>query len=313
MHCPFLRKLNVKYCGLYGMKLIPLSAENDAAERCLSRAWHECSLVRESSVGGAPQDHCPNLCVEDVHYCDLAPVRKLIPVNKAAASRCGGDGHRYCDLYLAMAEPRSRGPVAEPGADPGDVVIAQPDDLAYARNHLWLDDGDGRRVHIGVDAFFTGTLGNVEAVTFPARRSAARPTALIRIGGLELEMVLPLALREIEANAHLAVAPGTVSEDPYGRGWLLAGVPVSEPGADAGPTETAQFMRGTSARRWMRREQERLSRFVHDCLDERREAGAGLSTDGGHAEGRLSEFLDRRTLVRLHHEFFALRDGGTPE
>jgi glycine cleavage system H lipoate-binding protein len=313
MHCPFLRKLNVKYCGLYGMKLIPLSADNDTAERCLSRAWLECSLVRDSVEPGAQQDHCPNLCVEDVHYCDLAPVRKLVPCNKAAASRCGGDGHRYCDLYLAMAEPRSRTTAPDPGADPTDIAIEQPDDLAYARNHLWLDEGDGRRVHIGVDAFFTGTLGKVEAVTFPARRAAARPSVLIRVGGMDLEMVLPLALREIEPNAHLAVAPSIVSDDPYGRGWLIAGVPVAEPGADAGPTETSHFLRGTAARRWMRRERDRLTGFVHACLDERRGGEAGLSTDGGHADGDLSALLDRRTLVRLHHEFFALRDGGIPE
>ena len=54
MHCPFLRKLNVKYCGLYGMKLIPLSADNDTAERCLSRAWLECSLVRDSVAARRP-------------------------------------------------------------------------------------------------------------------------------------------------------------------------------------------------------------------------------------------------------------------
>ena len=312
MHCPFLRKLNVKYCGLYGMKLIPLSAENAAAERCLSRSWHECSLVRETAAAAGGQDRCPNLCVEDVHYCDLAPVRTLVPCNKAAATRCGGDGHRYCDLYLAMAEPRSRSSQAGP-ADLGEGAVALPDDLSYTHNHLWVDDGDGHRVHVGVDAFFTGTLGDVEAVTFPARRSAARPSVSIRVGGLDLEMALPLALREIEPNAHLSVAPRTVSEDPYGRGWLFAGIPVADPAAEAGTTDSSTFLRGPAARRWMRREQDRLDRFVHDCLDERRGGEAGLSTDGGPAEGRLSELLDRRTLVRLHHDFFALRDGGNPE
>lgn len=103
MHCPFLRKLNVKYCGLYGGKRIPLSAENAAAERCLSREYLDCTLVRAAAGGGAPQDHCPHLCVEDVHYCDLAPVRKLVPCNRTVSSRCGGEGHRYCDLYLALA------------------------------------------------------------------------------------------------------------------------------------------------------------------------------------------------------------------
>lgn len=315
MQCPFLRKLNVKYCGLYGMKLIPLSAESGAAERCLSREYLECRLMRDAAAA-AVQDHCPNLCVEDVHYCDLAPVRKLVPCNKAATTRCGGDGHRYCDLYLALAEPRVHTPTPDGDDASGDAALALPDELAYAPNHMWLDDGDASRVHIGVDAFFCHTLGAVEAVTFPTRRDEARPSALIRVGGMDLEMVFPLALREFETNARVAAAPGTVSQDPYGRGWLFAGVPVAGGAGhdDGAPVGANLLLRGVAARRWLQRERDRLARFVHDCLDERRghdlSGGNGLATDGGHADGRLSEVLDRRTLIRLHHEFFSYRDGG---
>ena len=306
MQCPFLRKLNVKYCGLYGMKMIPLSSDSSAPERCLSREYLACRLMRDKAAAAA-QDRCPNLCVEDVHYCDLAPVRKLVPCNKAATTRCGGDGHRYCDLYLSLAEPGLRGVT---GADAGmpDDGPPQPDDLAYAPNHMWLDDGDGQRVHIGVDAFFCHTLGTVESVTYPARRDEARPSALIRVGGVDLEMVFPLALRAFETNAHVASAPGTVSQDPYGRGWLFAGVPVDAPAYEGGPTGAGLLLRGAAACRWLRRERDRLTQFVHACLDERR--GHDLATDGGQADGRLSEVLDRRTLIRLHHEFFSDRDGG---
>lgn len=310
MHCPFLRKLNVKYCGLYGGKRIPLSAENAAAERCLSREYLDCALVRETADAGAPQDHCPHLCVEDVHYCDLAPVRKLVPCNRAVTSRCGGDGHRYCDLYLALAEPRHRPAAPGDAADGAAGEPHLPDDLAYTRNHMWLDQGDGRRVHIGVDAFFTRTLGGVESVGYTARRTDARPVALLRVGGVDLEMVFPLRLREIEPNEHLTAAPSLVADDPYGRGWLFAGVPVD----DDDDSASGVLLRGPTAGRWLRRESERLTRFVHDCLDERRGgAASGLATDGGDAGTRLSTHLDRRTLVRLHHEFFALRNGGTPE
>ncbi len=311
MHCPFLRKLNVKYCGLYGGKRIPLSADNATAERCLSREYLDCTLVRGAAEAGAPQDHCPHLCVEDVHYCDLAPVRKLVPCNRDVSSRCGGDGHRYCDLYLALAEPRH--PLATPGNAAGgaDDDPPLPDDLAYTQNHMWLDDGDSGRVHIGVDAFFTHTLGGVECVSYSVRRDDARPVALLRVGGLDLEMVFPLRLREIEPNAHLAAVPALVSDDPYGRGWLFAGVPVDE--SDDGGA-TGALLRGPAARRWLRRERERLTQFVHTCLDERRGGTAtDLATDGGDAGTRLSTLLDRRTLVRLHHEFFALRNGGTTE
>ena len=308
MQCPFLRKLNVKFCGLYGLKLIPLSADSAATERCLSAAYRECRLLRDAPESGAPQDHCPHLCVEDVHYCDLAPVRKLVPCNKATVSRCCGDGHRYCDLYLALAEPHARS-----GADcveGTDDDLKLPDGLAFAPNHTWLDEGDGERVHVGVDAFFTSALGEVEAVTFPARRNAARPSVLVRVGGLELEMVFPLALRDIEGNAHLATAPSTVSRDPYGRGWLLAGHATGDPRDPDPSTQGPELLRGPAAGRWMRHERERLSHFVHAWLDE--QPGADLATDGGEAGSRLIGKLDRRTLVRLHQEFFSIRDGGRP-
>lgn len=308
MQCPFLRKLNVKYCGLYGMKMIPLNADSAATERCLSAAYRDCRLVRQAPETGTPHDRCPHLCVEDVHYCDLAPVRKLVPCNKAAVSRCCGDGHRYCDLYLALAEPHAR-----PGTDDVDGMdggLTPPDGLAFAPNHTWLDEGDGGRMHLGVDALFTSALGEVEAVTFPVRRAAARPSVLVRVGGLDLEMVFPLALHDIEGNAHLATSPATVSRDPYGRGWLLAGYATGGPRDADAPSRGPELMRGPVARRWMQRERERLSRFVHEWLDERQ--GADLATDGGEAGVRLTGMLDRRTLVRLHQEFFSIRDGGTP-
>lgn len=315
MLCPFLRKLNVKYCGLYGMKMIPLSSDTSAVERCLSREYLECRLMRDKAAVTV-QDHCPNLCVEDVHYCDLAPVRKLIPCNKAATTRCGGDGHRYCDLYLALAEPRAHATSPDADGPSADPALALPDELAYAPNHMWLDDGDADRVHIGVDAFFCHTLGAVEAVTFPTRRDEARPSALIRIGGMDLEMVFPLALREFETNARVAASPGTVSQDPYGRGWLFAGVPAVAGAVadDASPVGAHLLLRGVAARRWLQRERDRLAQFVHTCLDERHgndtTTGGHFATDGGHANGQLSGVLDRRTLIRLHHEFFSYRDGG---
>ena len=154
-------------------------------------------------------------------------------------------------------------------------------------------------------------------MTYQAQRDGARPSALIRVGGLDLEMVFPLALREFETNAHLSAAPGSVSQDPYGRGWLFAGLAALDSGADGDQAGSEQLMRGPVARRWMQRERERLARFVHACLDERREGASGhaaaLATDGGDATGRLTDLLDRRTLVRLHHEFFSVRNGGTPE
>jgi hypothetical protein len=309
MQCPFLRKMNVKYCGLYTVKLIPLSGANTTPERCLSTAYHECPLVqaRPDSVMG--QERCPHLSVEDVHYCEVAPVRKLVPCNKAAVSRCSDDGHRYCDLYLSLAEPHGS-PPSNSGAD-DSPELPLPDGLACAGNHMWIDDAGGRRqVHVGVDAFFARALGRVDGVSFAAPHDDARPSVRFHVHGLDLDLTFPLLLHDIDVNAHLAADPSAIWHDPYGRGWLFSGIVDSVDRQTAERGGGPNLMRGDNARCWLRREQDRLAHFLHSCLDERCAAGSGLMTDGGQLSGSLADLVDRRTLVRLHHEFFTIRDGG---
>jgi glycine cleavage system H lipoate-binding protein len=314
MQCPFLRKMNVKYCGLCRLTKIPLQGTDLAAEQCSGPDYKKCTLVHERHEGPLPTDGCPFLSVSDVHYCEVAPFQKLIPCNQTTVSRCKNEGHKYCQLYLSMTETTQENESTENSehaaeTEPNGEDVSLPDSLAYAPNHMWLDRGDGRTCHVGIDAFFARALGHVDEVSYPQHGENRRPMVRFRVGGVDFDLVFPNVMQGTEINAHLVADPMEVLRDPYGRGWLFEGVTVPAPETPH-PLE-AGLLRGMAARNWMRLECERLAGFVHEHVSEHSEETGLLAQDGGGPVGVLAEAMDRRTLIRLHSEFFTLRIGRT--
>jgi len=300
MRCPFLHKMNVKYCGLYRQTMIPLGGTDLATERCSQPGFRDCPLLTATRDTLPAADQCPHLCVADVHYCEAAPVRKLIPCNRTAVSRCTDDGHRHCQLYLAMADPA---PETDDPEEPGDPpspapveAIPMPGPLAYAPNHMWLDRTGGTTCHVGVDAFFARALGRIDGISYPYHRDGGRPVARFLVGSAALDLTFPNPMHAHEINAHLVVDPTEVLRDPYGRGWLFEGVTVPADPLDRG------LRRGAEARHWMESECDRLAAFAHDQLTDGR-----VMNDGGRCRGDLAQRLDAGGLLRLHAEFFALK------
>lgn len=317
MQCPFLRKMNVKFCGLCRSTMIPMNQGNAAADLCSGPGYLDCPLVREHPPLGGPQDHCPHLSVGDVHFCSVAPFQKLIPCNRTTASRCTDDGHKYCQTYLNMVgagqlEGTAAAATPPPGHTSGtELDLPLPEALAYAPNHLWLDLGDGPTCHVGVDAFVGRALGHIDEVIYPHLGDSRRPLARLRSAGVDFDLVFPNTMLAWDINPHLATDPGAALSDPYGRGWLFEG--VSLPGrAQDGPHPLEKgLIRGPAARSWMREECDRLACFAHDHLREHDTSTGLLMQDGGAPLGHLAAALDRPALIRLHHEFFSLRHGRT--
>jgi len=301
--------MNVKFCGLCRLTMIPLSETNLATEQCSGQDYYKCALVRERHEGPLPKDRCPFLSVGDVHYCALAPIPKLIPCNQTTVSRCTNEGHKYCQLFLDMARAgEETSPADGRSTDAGDqmIEISMPDSLAYAPNHLWFDCGNGRTCHVGVDAFFGRALGKVDEVIYPHHENNRRPMVRFRTDGFDFDLVFPGEIQEIEINAHLVADPSEVLRDPYGRGWLFEGVTLPARRNDAIRTLEKDLLRGAAARRWMNQECARLNGFVHEHLHENSEDTGLPLPFGCRVQDHLAEILDRRTLVRLHSEFFTL-------
>lgn len=303
MRCPFLRKTSVKYCGLYRHAMVPLEASALATDQCATPGYRDCPLVQEHHEGQFPPDRCPYLSVGDFCYCQAGPVRKPIPCNQAILSRCKDGGHEHCSVFLANSHPASAENTAAGSAVPStDPEIAQPEHLAYSRNHFWLDRSCGRTCHIGVDEFLCRVLGGADSIQYLSHGGNRRPAIRFRRSGVDFDLVFPNVLQGTETNPLVLVDPDEVFADPYGRGWLFEGFCLSPHDSPDGGGLEAGLLRDGPARRWLSDETLRLSDFVtrNAPVDE------GADEPERSPWLRVSELCDRPTLVRLHDEFFSL-------
>ena len=215
-----------------------------------------------------------------MQYCAAAGVTKFVPYSESLLSRCGGDGYRYCELYLAMAHPEL--PAEE---------TALPGWLRYAPNHMWLDVGEDGGCHVGIDAFFCRVLGKVERISYVWLAGKHRPAAILTVAGADLEVVFPNPLQLTGCNLYLRADPGRLTAEPYTGGWLFEGRALAE--------TTENLMDSAAARAWAERDERRMNEFLQQA------SGGHLAADGGTAAPGAAATLDREKLTELFHSFFS--------
>jgi len=307
MRCPFLREEQVKSCEAAPFrKSVARSATSEASERCTSAAHATCPVAPPSHEDHPSPSRCPFLRESLVQFCAAVPRPAYVPWSASPELRCGHDGHRFCELFLAASGGR-RGP-ARPGLEESGVVdvagVPMPAWLAYAPNHLWLDSGDDGLWHVGVDAFVVQLLGTVERLAFLAVKGTARPAVVLTARGVDLTLAFGDELPIAAANTRLRSSLDRLTADPYGLGWLFTLRAPAD--AVAGEPAAPGLRRGAAAREWMAREVRRLSETVHARLATA--AGGRLAADGGRFAPGLLEHLDREEVLRLFAAFFAIPD-----
>lgn len=123
-----------------------------------------------------------------------------------------------------------------------------PDAIRLHPGHAWARPDGAGGVLVGVDDFARTLLGRV------ARIEAPRPGASIAQGDPAwtlhgeagaLPIVAPVGGSVIEMNPALLERPETVTEDPYGAGWIL------RLRAPAIARDARQLLRGDAARAFM--------------------------------------------------------------
>lgn len=309
MRCPFLREAQVKFCRASAFKkMIVRTADQPGHERCSSPGWLSCPVAKQHHEDQPDQSHCPFLQESLVQYCTAAPMSKFIPYTEAQLSRCGNEAHRYCEAFLSLAQPP---PIpgsslsTVPSTDEAMVEgIEVPDNLAYAPNHLWLDRGMDGSCHIGIDAFFAKVLGHLDGLSFITWKGVARPTAVLTVRGIDLQLAFPNPMAITGVNAHLRSHPEKIISEPYGAGWLFEGMEAKgwsfqeNQGIDAG------LIRGAEARAWMARESSRLSSFIHEEVTHVQGGGFALMADGGTPSDDLLQYLTREEALQLFNKFF---------
>jgi glycine cleavage system H lipoate-binding protein len=305
MRCPFLREEQVKSCEAAPFRnSLARSATAASAERCTSAGHASCPVAPPSHEAHPSPSRCPFLRESLVQYCAATPRPAYVPWSASPDLRCGHDGHRYCEIFLAACGPR-RGP-ARPGAEEEGAFeaagVPMPAWLRYAPNHLWLDTGDDGLWHVGVDAFVAQLLGSVERLAFLTVKGTARPGVVLTARGVDLTLVLGRELSIFAANTRLRSSLERLTADPYGLGWLFT---LRAP-ADGSPAEAEVpgLRQGDEARGWMEHEVRRLSEAVHARLATT--AGGRLAADGGRFAPGLLEHLDHEEVLRLFAALFPI-------
>jgi glycine cleavage system H lipoate-binding protein len=290
MSCPFLKEANVRYChGSSLRKLVAAEAGAGAAERCSTGGYTECRVYQDGKPPASSSDRCPFLQESLAHYCSAAPVRRFLPFTQQAG-RCGGEGFRYCELYMAISRPVVPG---DSPTVPHVRGVPVPTDLYYSPNHLWFHVGANRAVHMGIDAFFATVIGQVTQISFASKSGVQRPSAVLTAHGVDWPVSFGEALMIDAMNVYLRRDPSKLTADPYGAGWLFEGweMPSSSGGITKG------LMDGAQATAWFAHEFDRLDHFAHTL--------SPLANDGGAVSPDLMEHLSRDEILRLLDEFFA--------
>lgn len=283
MTCPFLREAQVKFCRTAAVrKMIPLALAAKTDEKCAGPEHTTCAVYRgQPAQDGGAAGPCPYLRESLMQYCGAAPVARFVPYSESLISRCGNDGHRYCELYLGMAHPALGEPVDG---------VAVPAWLRYSPNHMWLDVTDDGVCHAGIDAFLSRALGRVDRISYVWQKGVRRPAAVLTVNGMDLEVVFPNAFLLTGCNLYLRADPSRLASEPYTGGWMFEGTPL--------PETTLGLVEGLEARDWMEREQQRMNEFLQQQ--------SGCAADGGEAAGGVLRGLEREQALGLYHEFFHL-------
>lgn len=93
----------------------------------------------------------------------------------------------------------------------------------YTKDHEYIRvEGDAGIV--GISDYAQGQLGDVVFVELPAvgkTLSKGDEAAVVESVKAASEVYAPVSGEVVEVNGDLEASPGTVNEDPAGRGWFL--------------------------------------------------------------------------------------------
>ncbi len=311
MRCPFLREAQVKFCQASPFKkMIVRTLGQPNHERCSSPDYVNCPAARQRQHHEEfpSQAHCLFLTESLVQYCSAASVTKFIPYSESELSRCCNENHRYCELYMALANPAVHDAAPESSAAKSVAQIDGmdlPEHLSYSANHFWLDTSEDGYYHVGIDAFLARVLGSVDNLSFMTSKGVNQPAAVLTVRGADLQMVFPNPMLIERPNNYLRTHPEKLASHPYTLGWLFE---CSLPKALAAKTDAivnAGLIHGKDITPWMKQEMHRLSTFVHEQLTRLDLQGQPLMADGGAFSDSLMRHLNRNDVLHLFNEFFS--------
>lgn len=99
-----------------------------------------------------------------------------------------------------------------------------PDDLYYTEDHEWLRLNDDGTATIGITDFAQSELGDivfVEVEPDGTELGAGDVFGTVEAVKTVSELYMPVAGTLAAFNEELEVAPESVNQEPYGKGWMV--------------------------------------------------------------------------------------------
>ena len=102
-------------------------------------------------------------------------------------------------------------------------MTAVPTDLKYVSSHEWVKV-EGDNATIGISDHAQEELTELVFVELPedgSELNAGDPCAVVESVKTASDIYAPVSGQVIETNKALETEPGTVNQDPYGKGWFF--------------------------------------------------------------------------------------------
>jgi glycine cleavage system H protein len=167
-----------------------------------------------------------------------------------------------------------------------------PEELSYHRGHTWARAIGPDTVLIGMDDFARKLIGPIRGLQLPKVGSWLRQGGKgfrVQVNGRGAELLAPIEGEVVEVNPALAGQPSLVSDEPYGRGWIM-----KLRATDLGRT-MQNLLNGSLAQKWMEDSREHLQIQLMAL------SGSVLQ-DGGEPVADFARHLEDEDWRQLVHE-----------
>jgi len=122
-----------------------------------------------------------------------------------------------------------------------------PDDLLFAKTHEWVrledDPAGGKLATVGLSAFALEALTDLVFLDLPEvgrRAEAGQPFGEVESVKAVSDLYSPVDGEIVEVNTEIADKLETLSNDPYGAGWLVK-IKLSDESALANLLDAAAY------------------------------------------------------------------------
>jgi glycine cleavage system H lipoate-binding protein len=182
----------------------------------------------------------------------------------------------------------------KPSAVPVVAGVTLPEGLSYHPGHAWAADAGNGRIRVGLDEFAASLLGDVQKIEVPQRgrwfRQGEKGWTLHTNHG-EVAMLAPAEGEIVTVNEKAISNPETVSQDPYGAGWLLE---IFSPDTQV---SFRNLLTGAFARRWMEESVAELRRAISPGVP-------ATALDGGVIAPKVGSELPPEKWREVTRQFF---------